>query len=136
MIPPLAFHHLGVACRDLDREEKTYQGLGYQRETDDFVDPIQGVRGRFLVGPGPRIELLQQLDGRDVLEPWLQHGSRIYHQAFEVDDITAAVNMFLTNGNRVVVEPVPAVAFEGRRIAFLMTRTMTLFELIEREQTT
>jgi len=51
----LLFHHLGVACRNLDVEEAVWVPLGYTREGDDFEDPRQQIRGRFLTGPGPRL---------------------------------------------------------------------------------
>ncbi len=126
----LSFHHFGVACKSLDREAAAYAPLGYQAEAPDFLDPIQGVQGRFLVGGGPRIELLVAMEGRDVLDPWLKGGSRIYHQAFETPDLPAALDELRGVGARVVVQPVPAVAFGGRDICFLMLRTMSLIELI------
>jgi methylmalonyl-CoA/ethylmalonyl-CoA epimerase len=129
--PSLVFHHFGVACRDLDRESRSYALLGYHPEADDFEDDVQGVRGRFLVGGGPRMELLVSLPGRDVLEPWLAAGNRIYHQAFTTSDLDAAHRALCAAGGRTVVAPVPATAFQGRRICFVMLRTMSLVELID-----
>lgn len=125
------FHHFGVACRDLDLEAAHYRTFGYRPERDDFEDPIQGVRGRFLIDGGPRLELLVALPGSAVLDPWLRGGSRIYHQAFEVDDLPGSIASLMADRARVVVEPVPAVAFDGRSISFVMLRTLALIELIE-----
>lgn len=125
------FHHFGIACKDLDREQAQYELLGYEPEGADFSDAVQGIRGRFLVGGGPRLELLVALPGSTVLDPWLQAGHRIYQQAFEVDDLAEAIEFLEGKGARTVVEPVPAVAFEGRQIAFLMQRNMAMIELIE-----
>jgi methylmalonyl-CoA/ethylmalonyl-CoA epimerase len=127
----LTFHHVGVACRDLDVEGKTYELLGYVQEGGEFADPIQGIRGRFIVGPGPRLELLVALPGSTVLEPWLKKGVRYYHQAFLVEDLRSSIADLEAGGAKLVVEPVPAVAFDGREIAFLMLRNLTLVELIE-----
>jgi methylmalonyl-CoA/ethylmalonyl-CoA epimerase len=129
--PELTFHHFGIACRDLDREERSYALLGYVAEGEDFEDPAQGVRGRFLVDGGPRLELLVPLPGRDVLDPWLTAGSRIYHQAFSTADLDASHRALCRAGGRTVVAPVPAAAFQGRRICFVMLRTMALVELVE-----
>jgi hypothetical protein len=49
----LAFHHIGVACRNFDSEEQKFAMLGYRREGQDFHDPQQGIHGRFLIGAGP-----------------------------------------------------------------------------------
>lgn len=128
----LTFHHIGVACRDLDREQTGYELLGYTPEGPDFEDPIQGIRGRFLVAPGqPRVELLVALEGSSTLDPWLKGPARIYQQAYETSTFDDSVAQFQASGARVVSPPVPAVAFGGRRICFVMLRTMTLIELVE-----
>ncbi len=129
----LSFHHIGIATRKLDQEEKHYRAFGYVREGDDFEDPIQGIGGRFLIGGGPRLELLVEMPGRDVLTPWLRRGVRMYHLAWEVGDIAAAIRSFVDARAKVVVEPVPAVAFDGRHIAFLMMPNLQLIEFIERK---
>lgn len=130
-VPGLVFHHVGVACRDLDREQAAYELLGYVPEGDDFVDPVQGVRGRFLVGGGPRVELLVNLAGSTTLDPWLRGPARTYQQAYESPTFDATVAALTATGARVVSPPVPAVAFGGRRICFVMLRTMTLVEIVE-----
>jgi len=128
----LSFHHFGIACRDLDREAAAYAELGYKVEAPDFIDPVQGVCGRFLAQGGPRLELLVALEGSQVLEPWLTTGtSRVYHEAFETPHLRRALDSMVSSGARVVVGPAPAVAFNGREICFLMLRNMALVELIE-----
>jgi methylmalonyl-CoA/ethylmalonyl-CoA epimerase len=128
---PLRLHHLGVACRDLEVETRSLLPLGYEVDTADFVDPVQGIRGRFLTGPGPRLELLVELDGSAVLRPWLTQGVKIYHQAYEADDLAAAIGDLEAAGARVLGSPVPAIAFGGRRICFVLLRNLMLVELIE-----
>jgi methylmalonyl-CoA/ethylmalonyl-CoA epimerase len=82
-------------------------------------------------GTGPRLELLAPWDGSTVLDPWLRNGSRIYHLGYEVADIDSAIRAALNADARQVTSPVPAVAFDGRRIAFLMLRVPLMIELIE-----
>ena len=129
-VPGLVFHHVGVACSDFAKEEGVFAVLGYRREGEDFKDPTQGIEGRFLVGAGPRLELLRNLEGRDTLTPWLRKGIRFYHVAYEVDDLSLAADRLAAAGAKVVVSPVPAVAFNGRKIAFFMLPNLSLIELI------
>jgi methylmalonyl-CoA/ethylmalonyl-CoA epimerase len=131
MSEPLRFHHIGIACRELDLEAASLSALGYQAESDDFTDPRQGIRGRFVVGPGPRLELLTQLEGSRVLEPWLAKGVKAYHQGYEVSELDAEIERLTSTGAIVVSPPQPAVAFGGRRITFLMLKTLFLVELIQ-----
>ena len=127
----LGFHHVGLACTDLDAEERVFAALGYVREGPDFEDPAQGVRGRFLVGAGPRLELLSELPTGTVLGPWLRKGVKMYHVAYEAADLAAADIAVTGLGAKRVVAPVPAVAFGGRCIAFYMMPNGFLLELIE-----
>jgi methylmalonyl-CoA/ethylmalonyl-CoA epimerase len=127
----LAFHHLGVACRSLDAEARALAALGYEQEGDEFVDTVQGIRGRFLVGPGPRLEILVALGESQVLAPWLSTGVKIYHQAFEAEGFEAAIQQLAAQRGKVMTGPVPAVAFGGRRICFVMMPNLMLIELIE-----
>lgn len=129
----ISFHHIGVACRDLDSEARRFASLGYTAEFPDFTDPVQGVTGRFLIGGGPRMELLKSLPGRGILTPWLKTGVKLYHMAYESSDLTAAIDHYRKEGAKLVVPPVPAIAFSGRLIAFLMLPNMLLVELIESE---
>ncbi len=126
----LKFHHVGIACRDLDVEMGPWLMMGYQVEGDDFVDPIKGVHGRFRSGQSPRLELLAALPGSRVLDPWLKTRARFYHLAYETPVLQQVVSTMLARDAILAVEPVVSVAFPGRRIAFLMLPTMLLIELI------
>ncbi len=124
------FHHIGLACRDLDAEARWFSVMGYVQESDDFMDPIQGICGRFLVDGGPRLELLKPFGSRNVLEPWLKSGVKMYHLAYEVGDLDAEIESLRAEKAKLVLSPVPAVAFAGRKIAFMMLPNMSLIELI------
>ena len=125
------FHHLGVACRDLDAEEQAWSIMGYTREGIDFEDPIQRVRGRFIVGPGPRLELLMPLSSGSPLDNVLRKGIKIYHQAYLTEQFDSTVEMLTARRFRLVGAPAPAVAFEGNRIAFFALPNLAIIEIIE-----
>jgi methylmalonyl-CoA/ethylmalonyl-CoA epimerase len=129
------FHHVGVACRSLDREEAGLAWLGYGRTGELFTDEHQGISGVFLEGPGPRLELLEPLEGRDVLDPWLEGRAKMYHLAYEVDELDPATEAARNAGARPVSPAAPAVAFGNRRICFIMLPSLFLVELIEAEVT-
>jgi methylmalonyl-CoA/ethylmalonyl-CoA epimerase len=129
MIEGLSFHHVGVACRDVVKSEAIYAALGYSR-VSEFQDPELGVRGVFLEGPGPRLELLSDLPGQLVVAPWLTREATMYHLAFQVSDLPAAIARAREAGAKLVTRPTPAVAFEGGLIAFVMLPNMALVELI------
>jgi methylmalonyl-CoA/ethylmalonyl-CoA epimerase len=127
----LRFHHLGFATKALADDVHVYGLLGYAPEGSEFIDQRQGVRGRFLVGQGPRLELLEPLSGSEVLSPFLRRGVKCYHHAYEVECLDTSLSAFRAMRALVVREPVPAVAFDGRRIAFVMLPNAWMVELIE-----
>jgi methylmalonyl-CoA/ethylmalonyl-CoA epimerase len=124
------FHHLGVACASIDRAASAYTSLGYQLEST-FEDPIQGVRGAFYVGNGPRYELLSDLPDRQTVAPWiLRRMPTVYHQAWLVPDLDAALGTMQSAGGRPTGDAAASVYFKGP-IVFVMTRAMVLVELIQ-----
>lgn len=132
-LPPGAgFHHIGIAVRSMASERAFFEAMGYRAEGPDFADPIQGIAGCFLTGAGPRLELLENLPDENTLTPWLASGLRMYHLAYEVDSMDEALACARAARGKILVQPVPAVAFEGRRIAFAMFRNGMMLEFIER----
>jgi len=127
-----ALHHIGVACRDLDAETRSLEALGYKPEGEaDFLDLVQGIRGRFLVGAGTRLELVQPIAPGGVLDPWLARNAKMYHLAYEVPSLEVSLASLEAQRGRRLLDPVPAVAFDGRRIVFVMLPSLLLVELIE-----
>ncbi len=126
------FHHLGYATTSIEKDASLFQFIGYAQEGADFSDPVQGVAGRFMVGTGPRIELLENLPGSETLTPWLNAGIKLYHFAYEVADIEAALAWAASQRAKTTVFPVPAIAFGGRYIAFVMFRNGLMLEFIEK----
>ena len=125
------FHHIGYATPSIGKERNFFEAMGYCQEGAGFEDSCQGVAGCFLTGPGPRLELLENLPGRDTLTPWLNAGIRMYHFAYLVPDMEGALAWARSQRARVTVQPVPAVAFGGRLISFVMLRNGMMLEFIE-----
>lgn len=125
------FHHMGVACRNLNIDTKYYRLFGYKQEGGDFIDINQGIKGRFLVGEGPRLELVMPYEDSTVLSDWLERNVKYYHRAYKVRDIYQASKYLQSERGIVVSPPKSAVAFDGRQVTFIMMPTMSLVELIE-----
>jgi Glyoxalase/Bleomycin resistance protein/Dioxygenase superfamily len=126
----LRFHHLGVATKSLRIDADAYSQLGYATEGDEFIDRTQGVRGLFLVGGGPRLELLEPLPDSDTLAPLLRRGVKCYHHAYEVASLDDSLVRLQRARARLIRPPTPAVAFGEREVAFLMLPNMWIVELI------
>jgi methylmalonyl-CoA/ethylmalonyl-CoA epimerase len=55
------------------------------------------------------------------------------HVCYEVDDLDLQIRQMRAAGSVVAKPPLPAVAFDGRRIAWMFTPDRLLIELLERE---
>lgn len=125
------FHHVGVACRSIETEEKIYAGLGFVREGDIFEDPIQRIRGLFLTKGEYRLELLEPLDEESPVQGFIGKGISLYHQAFMVSDLAVASEFLRSLGAFKISGPSPAIAFDMRPVSFFMMKNRQLIELIQ-----
>jgi methylmalonyl-CoA/ethylmalonyl-CoA epimerase len=128
--------HVGVAVPALGPTTEMLSALfGYKVVSGPFDDPIQKVTVNFLAKADDdvaEIELIAPLTEDSPIRSMLKKdGGGAYHLCFETSDIEGALVHAKNNGCVVVSGPVPAVAFEGRRIAWIYTKTRQLFELVE-----
>jgi methylmalonyl-CoA/ethylmalonyl-CoA epimerase len=110
---------------------KALQLVGYEIEGQRFTDPLQKIHGCFLVGPGPCMELIAPVDESSPVVSWLNKNIKMYHQAYEVESMEPALATLTAQHAVVVSRPKPAIAFGGRKVAFLMLPNGLLIELIE-----
>jgi methylmalonyl-CoA/ethylmalonyl-CoA epimerase len=130
--------HVGVAVPSIGPATEALQSLfGYRVISGPFDDPIQKVTVNFLTQADDdiaEIELIAPLTDDSPIKSMLSKGSGgAYHLCFETSDMEKALDHAKSNGCMVVSPPAPAVAFGGRRIAWIYTKTRQLFELVESE---
>lgn len=116
----------------------------FERTLNDFL----GLRGTRLVrGPGLNVTqrvsyaFVKLADGMTVeilgaradspIQRHVDSGGGPYHFCFAVADLQKSIAAAVSGGARVVVDPVPDVAFDGRRVAFLFHESQGLFEFVE-----
>jgi methylmalonyl-CoA/ethylmalonyl-CoA epimerase len=128
--------HVGVAVPSLGPATELLANLlGYKVVSGPFDDPLQKVSVSFLARSDTdvaEIELIAPLGEDSPIRSTLKkQGGGAYHLCFETTDLDAALVHALEQGCIVLAQPVPAVAFQGRRIAWIYTRSRQLFELVE-----
>lgn len=132
----LAFHHIGVAVAEIEKSQSLFETLfGYYMVRGPFEDPIQRVRVCFLAmksGGDQLVELVAPLDGDSPISNFLRKGMGGYHVCYETDSLDDAIKEGRDAGCVALGPPVPAVAFDNRRIAWLYTPGRFLVELLER----
>ena len=128
--------HVGVAVPSLGPTTEMLSTLfGYKLVSGPFDDPIQKVTVNFLAkseSDVAEIELIAPISEDSPIRSMLaKDGGGAYHLCFETSDIDGALAHAKKNGCIIVSNPVPAVAFGGRRIAWIYTSSRQLFELVE-----
>lgn len=99
-----------------------------------FEDPAQKVKVAFLTTRGgePQIELVEPLGERSPVHKFLlEKGGGLHHFCYETDNLEAELRSFRSRRAILVRHPIPAVAFAGRRIAWVLTQESLLVELLE-----
>jgi len=129
-----SFHHVGIAVRDLPKAIPIYKALfGYELTSGPFHDPIQNVSVCFLSrGEGDTVlELVAPLGPNSPIDGTLKKGGGPYHLCYQVPDISAAINFLTAQDALLISGPDPAVAFEMRNVAWLLTDAGLLVELVQ-----
>lgn len=128
-------HHVGIAVPDLEPAVERYARLyGYEIRSDVIEDPVQTARVQFLSLEGERVllELVSPLGPDSKLQGALAAGRRLNHVCYAVEDLAGECARLREDGLFLLQEPVVAVAFHPRRIAWLMDRDGIPVELVER----
>ncbi len=129
-------HHVGVATQKLTATATLLESLfGYRTISGPFADPVQRVSVSFLTlsaDDAVEVELVEPLtDDSPVGSILKKGGGTAYHLCLETTDLDAALAHSKRLGCIVASAPAPAVAFGGRRIAWIYTSTRQLIELVE-----
>src|ERR1700686_4707126 len=137
-VPPGTFHHIGFVVASI---KPAVQGFldALQAEWDEpiFHDPNQAVRVTFLRGKhaaNPLLELVEPAGENSPVIPFLKRGGGLHHLCYQIDNLEDQLALSRAQRGLVVRPPLPAVAFGGRRIAWVYTKNKLLLEYLERQR--
>jgi methylmalonyl-CoA/ethylmalonyl-CoA epimerase len=132
--PSLALHHVGIAVADVATATTLYiQRLGYIVASPIIHDPAQTAFVQFLKLPGEAsfLELVAPDSYASKLSAVVSKGGGLNHLCYSTKDIEAAVEHLRSTGMVTICEPVEAVAFPGRKIAWMLGTDRVPVELVE-----
>jgi len=131
-----SFHHVGYVVRSIAEVGDDFaRSLGAVWDGAIIHDPLQEARVTFMSHGGPQsaaVELVEPAGENSPLHKFLGKGGGLHHICYEVDSLDAQLEQSRTTGCLVVKNPLPAVAFGGRRIAWVYTKQKLLVEYLER----
>jgi methylmalonyl-CoA/ethylmalonyl-CoA epimerase len=131
-LPDMRLHHVGVITGNLESSINFYTSLGYTA-SGIYTDPLQKARIVLMQrAHEPLVELIAPDSSDSPAARWIQ---RIvvgpYHMCYEVDDLEDIMALLRRHRLFPLIKPVPAVAFNMRRIVFLWGESSGLLELLE-----
>jgi methylmalonyl-CoA/ethylmalonyl-CoA epimerase len=115
-------NHVGLAVPDIEaflrKTTPLYEGFC---RGPMIVNERQKVRELYMTDGATNVELLEPLGESSPLQAFFNRNPTggLIHLALEVTDLDAAIAQVRAAGGRLVVAPVPDVAFNERRIAFV-----------------
>jgi methylmalonyl-CoA/ethylmalonyl-CoA epimerase len=129
-------HHVGYVTASIAGSVDGYvKAFGLEWDGRIIHDPLQMVAVAFL-GSGddnfPKIELVEPAGRRSPVKRFVESGGGLHHICLEVADLNEQIEASRVAGCALVRVPMPAVAFGGRRIAWITTPASQLVELLQR----
>jgi len=135
-MPDPSLHHVGYVvtsiAESLDRWKRAVLPVSISAA---FEDAIQRARVIFLDLPpdgAVKLELVEPLGPDSPVASFDQKGGGLHHLCFEVDDIEQQIDKMKLLKGMLIRQPQPAVAFGGRRIAWMRSCDKLLVEYLER----
>lgn len=130
----MRLHHLGFVVADIRSSARGFiHSLAANWDGYIYHDPHQKVGVTFLATRtgDPLIELIEPAGEDSPVFKFLQAGGGLHHVCYEVPDLDLQLKEMRARGALICRRPKPAVAFQGRRIAWLLTPERLLMELLD-----
>jgi methylmalonyl-CoA/ethylmalonyl-CoA epimerase len=130
-------HHLGVVVASISAAAEEFAAsMSASWDGQIIHDPLQQVRVAFFQpsdARNPVFELVEPAGETSPVTNFLSKRVGLHHICYEIDDLEAGLQAARAAGLFIVSTPKPAVAFGGRRIAWVSSKHRLLMEFIERE---
>ena len=127
----LKVHHIGYAVKRMDRAIPVMQKLGYT-VGPVIHDEMRKIDISFCEFDGYRVELVAPAGMDSPVQGILKSvGNTPYHICYTSDNYEEDLRNLTTVGCKIIVEPMEAVAFQGKKVCFLYSLGIGTIELAE-----
>jgi methylmalonyl-CoA/ethylmalonyl-CoA epimerase len=130
-------HHLGCVVPSISAVADAFAAsMSASWDGQIIHDPLQRVRVAFFKpvdARNPVFELVEPAGEASPVTRFLKKGGGLHHVCYEIDDLESGLREAQRAGFVMVSAPKPAVAFGGRRIAWICSKNRLLMELLERD---
>ena len=131
----IRLHHVGYVVRSISEvADRFAQSVAASWDQKIIQDPLQDAKVAFLAGivqEFPLVELVEPASEASPVTNFLKKGGGLHHLCYEVESLDKQLEFSQTIGGMIVRPPLPAVAFAGRRIAWVYTKDRLLLEFLD-----
>ena len=131
-------HHLGFVVVSISAVAEGFAvSMSARWEGQIIHDPLQQVRVAFFTPAdvrNPVFELVEPASEASPVSNFLKKRVGLHHVCYEIDDLESGLEQARVVGFAVASDPMQAVAFGGRRIAWVYSRSHLLLEFLERHR--
>jgi len=127
----MKIHHVGLAVKSLSEGCAYLENLGAKVISSPCQDDQQKAKVQFVNLGGLVLELIEPISPDSPVMNSVKTNRRLYHLCYEVENFDELVSAWQKKECVMVSSPKPAEAFQGKRVAFFLTRQGDLFEFLE-----
>ena len=126
----MKFHHIGYLVNNFNSAFKNFKKCNYKKKKSIIIDNNLKVKIQFLVNGNNIIELVKPHKNNIGLLSLLKKKNYAYHFAYTVKNLDKTL-VRLKKNFKIIVNPVPAKAFNDKKVAFLKMKNDFIIELIQ-----
>lgn len=128
-------HHIGYLVKKPQKALDAFISLGYALKNDYIYDEYRKAQIGFVEKDGYIIELVSPVESDSVVADLMKKmGNTAYHICYEVEDIQKMVEK-LEKQHYILCDALhEAIAFQNRKVCFLVHPYMGMVELLEKEK--
>jgi hypothetical protein len=126
----MKFHHIGIVVSNLEKFEEK---LIFEEKVREIIDPVQNAKLALFSNYGDSyIELIQPIDSRSFTWNYMLKikDFGFHHLCYEVHNLIQLGLIEQRYRLIPILNPVPALLFEGKLVAFYYTRNKTIIEFL------
>ena len=126
----MKFHHIGYLTNNINNFFKDFKKLNYKKSGVLITDNLLKVKIQFLKNSNNLIELVKPDKINYGLKRILSKKNYAYHLAYKVNNLERSLKN-IKKKFKIIVNPVPAKAFKGKKVAFIKIKDGFIIELIQ-----
>ena len=126
----MKFHHIGYLVNNFNSAINDFKKFNYRKKNTIISDKNLKVQIQFLINGNNIIELVKPYKRNFGLMNILKKKNYAYHFAYKVKNLDKSL-IKLKKNFKIIVNPVPAKAFNNKKIAFLKMKNDFIIELIQ-----